>query len=161
MCAIMGNDDYCKVCPGKCKLAHHSRSPTKYVRCVVKKMQSSKDFKKRYQLTAEECSQEQLVTKLREEVATQYYEAFILVHRAQQVTTRLNTLAMKPKTFSGTECIDVLIQIEEDYKEPSYQKRVKCLQLIQSYARQLSDITSDQEYRERAWQNAQHLAGED
>ena len=158
-CAIM-EEDNCKVCPGKCKLAHHSRSPTKYVRCVVKKMQSSEDFKKRYQLTAEEYSQEQLVTKLREEVATQYYEAFLLVHHAQQVMTRLNTLALKPKTFSGTECIDVLIQIEEDYKEPSYQKRVGRLQLIQSYAKQLSDITSDQEYREIAWQKAQHLAGE-
>ena len=160
MCAIM-EEDNCKVCPGKCKLAHHSRSPAKYVRCVVKKMQSSEDFKKRHQLTAEEYSQEQLVTRLREEVATQYYEAFLLVHHAQQVMTRLNTLSLKPQTFSGTECIDVLIQIEEDYKEPSYQKRVGRLQFIQSYAKQLSDITSDQEYREIAWQKAQHLAGED
>lgn len=159
-CAIM-LEDKCRVCPGKCKRDDHTRNTIKYTRCIVRKIWSSEDLNMRFRQEAEPCNQEKVVDKQREAVAAQYYEAFLLVHRAQQTIARLNAIALKPKSISGTECIDVLVQIEEDHREPRYQERVKRLRLIQSEAEQISEFYDENEYYKRAQQKAQQLAKQD
>ena len=156
-CAVL-LEGKCEVCPGKCKRANHTRSTKIYTRCIVKKLRSSEDITTQCRHEAEMCSQDKLVAKQRDLVAVQYYEAFLLVHHAQQTIARLNALALKPKSISSTECIDVLIQIEEDRREPQYKERVNRLRLIQSEVGQLSEFCNEDEYYKRAQQKAQELA---
>ena len=155
-CAVL-LEGKCTVCPEKCKRANHTRSTKLYTRCIVKKLRSSEDITTQCGHKPEMCSQDKLVAKQIELVAAQYYEAFLLVHHAQQTIGRLNALALKPKSISGTECIDVLIQIEEDRREPQYKERVNRLRLIQSEVGQLSEFC-EEEYYKRAQQKAQELA---
>ena len=158
MKCIAFHNGACTVCPARCESADHTRRAVKFTRHIVQKKRNMVYLKSQYAQIEDDVNQEMMVAKCRKMVADQYNEAFFLVHDAQQTIAKLNALALKPKSSSGDECINVLIQLEESRKEPGYQNRVKRLLLIQREVEKLFDGDKT-EYQSKAKKAALQLAG--
>ena len=154
---------YCTICPEKCNISYHTRSAVKYEFCIVKDKRNSETLMRQYSMTPDEYANKTLVAKLRDMVAAQYSEMFCYIRDVQQITARLNELSLRPNTtISSHECIEMMIQMEEERKEWKFSQRVKRLQLIQSEAEPFFDTrVTKEEFCKKMRKRAQELSTHD
>ncbi|XP_047445292.1 uncharacterized protein LOC125010590 [Mugil cephalus] len=127
-CVAMGQDGYCKQCPGKCYWNVHFNQKYKWEYKEVKEKLTVKELKEKY-LKATEAKKpvQTLVDKLKDEYDRIQGEVVNLIKESARCLDRLKEIALKPNPLSTPEYIDMLIEGEKAEAKPGWKKRVESL----------------------------------
>ncbi len=124
-CSAMDSSGYCTECPNKCHWTSHKNIPCLYEYHTEKEARIKDDVKRRhdsarsnYEKENENIKQcEIILQELRDEVCS-------LIRKAHNITKKLEEIALKPDPLSDIECLDKLIETEQQEAMSGWEDRV-------------------------------------
>lgn len=127
-CLAIGKDGNCKVCPGKCVWTEHKNTPY-VIKCVIEKVTKTyAEMKDKYEKAiGQKVTHEKYIEDLTCCVDETFEEINHMMEEMNDCKSKLKKIALRPDPLSAVEHIDLLIQSEQEEKQPGYENRVKML----------------------------------
>ncbi|KAG9333609.1 hypothetical protein JZ751_010825 [Albula glossodonta] len=140
-CAVMDDHGYCVVCPKHCQHSVHFREKALWEYESVKVKKTTKELKDNFmKAMGEFMSTKQMLEKLEDEFHLIEDKLMNLIRMSSNCLQRLEEIALKPKSLSIVEYVEVLIRTEEDEKKPGFEERVISLNEMKKNAEILAKI---------------------
>lgn len=127
-CLAIGKDGNCKVCPAKCVWTEHKNTPY-VIKCVIEKVTKTyAEMKDKYEKAiGQKVTHEKYIEDLTCCVDETFEEINSMMEEMNGCKAKLKEIALRPDPLSAVEHIDLLIQSEQEEKQPGYENRVKML----------------------------------
>lgn len=127
-CWAMDKEGNCRICPEKCIWSEHknTRYIFKYVTEKVTKTYAG--MKERYEKAiGQTITHEKYIENLTFHVDDMFEEINSMINEMSRCITRLKEIELRPDPLSAVEHIDLMIQSEQEEKQPGHLNRVKML----------------------------------
>lgn len=127
-CWAMDKEGNCRICPEKCVWSEHKNTPY-VIKCVIEKVTKTyAEMKDRYEKAiGQTITHEKYIEDLTNCVEGMFEEINSMMNEMNRCKTRLKEIALRPDPLSAVEHIDLMIQAEQEEKQPGYLNRVKML----------------------------------
>lgn len=134
-CWAMDKEGNCRICPKKCVWRNHksTRYVIKFVTEKVTKTYS--EMKQKYEeAIRKRVTYEKYIEDMTYCVDNMFEEITSMIDEMNRCKTRLKEIALRPDPLSTVEHIDLMIQSEQEEKQPGYLNRVKMFQELKRMA---------------------------
>ena len=146
-CCAMDSNGYCGVCPDKCwwdchTNEHYFLENEDYIETITKKaLKKQFDESTKHMTFAEQAviSQTQKVTKLQSELVDDIAEV-------RSCIETLGKIALKSCVMEEDAYYELMIQSEEEQKQPNYKKRIEIIKDLREQAKQVR-ILQDKKFK--------------
>ncbi|XP_073786283.1 uncharacterized protein isoform X2 [Danio rerio] len=123
-CAVM-KDDNCIICPGNCHFSAHSKEKFMWKYETSKEKKTITELKENFiKAQGKFMNTKEMLGKLESECRAIKSKLKKLTKMSADCLKRLNEIALKPKSLSTDEYLDILIKTEEEQKKPGFEKRI-------------------------------------
>lgn len=134
-CSAMDSSGNCKVCDKKCEWSFHKNTPFIFKYVTINVTKTYADMKQRYEkAVGQTLTHENYIAKLTHDVEDLFDGIKTKMSKVNRCKARLKEIALSPHTLSEIEHIDLMIQSEENDKQPGYFNRVKMLKQVRKKA---------------------------
>ncbi|XP_067462996.1 uncharacterized protein [Thunnus thynnus] len=134
-CIVMGSDEYCTQCPGKCNWNVHFNQRYRWDYKEVKEKRTVKELKEKYIKAVEsKIPVQALIEKLKAENDCVQVEVVRLMERSVKCLNGLKEIALRPNPLSTPEYIDLLIEWEKYEAKLGWNRRVQSLKDMREIA---------------------------
>ncbi|XP_034770646.2 uncharacterized protein LOC117401647 [Acipenser ruthenus] len=140
-CAVMDDDGNCVICPGNCRYDSHLSEKAMWEYEPVKVKTTVSKLKENFvKATGEFMSTKEILTRLEDELSIIEDKLMQLIELSSSCLARLEEIALKPKTLSTSEYIDLLIRNEKEDKKPGFEDRIQNLETMKKNSDLLAKI---------------------
>lgn len=128
-CSAMDGNGQCTQCPDKCSWKIHSNTPYIFEYLSVKKKKTYGEKLKKYQdAEGKRLTHEQVVDKMKEELAELEECIEYFMTTVKDCNERLSEIALRPHPLSMTDHIDLMIKAEQLEQKPGSKQRIAMLE---------------------------------
>ncbi|XP_026063529.1 uncharacterized protein LOC113046776 [Carassius auratus] len=139
-CAVMEND-HCIICPGNCHYSFHSRENFMWTYETKVETKTIKELKENFmEAKGEFMDTKQMLETLEKDLCKIKDKLMNLIKLSTDCMKRLDEIALKPKSLSTAEYLEILIKTEKEEKRPGFEDRIVELEDIKKEALLLEKI---------------------
>lgn len=151
MCLAMDKEGKCRICPKKCAWLHHKSTQYVFEYVTGKVTKTYAEMKTRYnEAIIKIFIYEKFIKELINEVDSVFNVIKSSMNEINRCKTRLKEIALRPVPVFSINDIDLMIQSEEEEKQPGFFKRVIMLKKL----RRMALVGKDEEILVNDIQNA-------
>lgn len=149
-CAAMGDDGYCVICPGNCHFSEHSKENTMWTYETKIEKKTIKELMDNFMKAQETfLGSKQMLDALEDEFHVIEEKLMKLIKMSSECIRRLDEMALKPKSLSTAEYLEILIKTEEEEKKPGFEDRIIGLQKMKQESLILEKIARGESLLEK------------
>lgn len=135
MCLAMDKEGKCRICPKKCAWLHHKSTQYVFEHVTGNVTKTYVEMKTRYDETKIKVFiYEKFTKELINEVDSIFNAIKSSMNEINRCKTRLKEIALRPEPVFSIDDIDLMIQSEQEKKEPGFFKRVIMLKKLRRMA---------------------------
>ncbi|XP_056599267.1 uncharacterized protein LOC130417618 [Triplophysa dalaica] len=124
-CAVMNDEGYCVICPGNCHSSDHSKENTMWTYETITEKKTIKELMDNFMKAQENfMGSKQMLDALEGEFHVIEDKLMKLIKMSSECLRRLDEIALKSKSLSMTEYLEILIKTEEEEKKPGFENRI-------------------------------------
>lgn len=159
-CMAMDKEGNCRICPGKCVWTEHKNTPY-VIKCVIEKVTKTyAEMKDRYEKAiGQTVTHEKYIEDLTYCVENTFEEIKHMMDDMNRCKSRLKEIALRPDPLSAVEHIDLLIQSEQEEKQPGHENRVKMLKEFKKSAQLAEEVEKLGKNIQDARENTKSVTG--
>lgn len=130
-CAVMNDTGHCIICPGNCHYSAHLRERIMWTYETKKETKTIQELKENFiKAKGKFMNTKQMLGALEEEFSVIEDKLKQLIKMSSDCLKRLDEIALKPKSLSTSEYLEILIKTEKEEKHPGFEDRVVGLEKI-------------------------------
>lgn len=134
-CWAMDKEGNCRICPEKCIWSEHKTTSYIFKYVTEKVTKTDAEMKERYEeALGQTLTHEKYIEDLTFCVDDMFEEIHSMMNEMNRCITRLKEIALRPDPLSAVEHIDLMIQSEQEEKQPDHLNRVKMLKEFRKLA---------------------------
>ncbi|XP_073720506.1 uncharacterized protein [Misgurnus anguillicaudatus] len=134
-CAAMGNDGYCVMCPENCHYSKHLREKVMWSYETKTEKKTINELKENFmKAKGKFMDSRQMLDALEDEFKVIEDKLMKLIKLSSDCLRRLDEIALKPKSLSTAEYLNILIKTEEEEKKPGFEDRIIGLEKMKEEA---------------------------
>ncbi|XP_016117992.1 uncharacterized protein [Sinocyclocheilus grahami] len=130
-CAVMNDAGYCVVCPQACHHTAHVREKVMWTYEIKKEKKTIEELKENFmKAQGKFMDTKQTLDALEEEFSVFEDKLKQMIKMSSDCLRQLDKIALKPKSFSTAEYLEILIKTEKAEKHPGFEDRIVGLEKI-------------------------------
>ncbi|KAL0152537.1 hypothetical protein M9458_052260 [Cirrhinus mrigala] len=130
-CAVMNDAGHCVVCPQACHHTAHVKEKVMWTYETKKEKKTIKELKENFmKAKGKFMDTKQILDALEKEFSVIENKLKQLIKMSSDCLKQLDKIALKPKSFSAAEYIEILIKTEKEEKRTGYLDRIVGLEKI-------------------------------
>lgn len=159
-CWAMDKEGNCRICPEKCIWSAHKNTPFIFKYVTEKVTKTYAEMKERYEdAIGQTITHEKYIEDLTYCVDDMFGEINSMMNEMNRCKTRLKEIALRPDPLSAVEYIDLMIQSEQEEKQPGHLNRVKMLKEFRKMALVGQDVEDLSKNIQEARENTKTIIG--
>ncbi|KAI2667888.1 Stonustoxin subunit alpha [Labeo rohita] len=148
-CAVMEND-HCIICPENCHYSAHSRENFMWTYETKKETKTIKELKDNFMAAKGKfMDTKQMLDALENEFNVIEDKLMKLIKLSSDCLRRLDEIALKPKSLSTAEYLEILIKTEKEEKSPGFEDRIAGLEKMKQETLILEKIAKGESLLEK------------
>ncbi|KAL0201622.1 hypothetical protein M9458_004809, partial [Cirrhinus mrigala] len=148
-CAVMEND-HCIICPENCHYSAHSRENFMWTYETKKETKTIKELKDNFMAAKGKfMDTKQMLDALENELHGIEDKLMKLIKLSSDCLRRLDEIALKPKSLSTAEYLEILIKTEKEERSPGFEDRIVGLEKMKQETLILEKIAKGESLLEK------------
>lgn len=159
-CWAMDMEGNCKICPEKCIWSKHKQASYIFKYVTEKVTKTDAEMKKRYEVAlGQTITHEKYIEDLAYCVEDMFENMNSMMNEMNCCKKRLKEIALRPNPLSAVEHIDLMIQSEQEEKQPDHLNRVKMLKEFRKMTLVDQDVKDFSKNIQEARENIMTITG--
>ncbi|KAI7789383.1 hypothetical protein IRJ41_018493, partial [Triplophysa rosa] len=152
-CAVMNDNGYCVVCPENCHSSEHSKENTMWTYETKIEKKTIKELMDNFMKAQKKfLGSRQMLDALEDEFHVIEDKLMKLIKMSSECLRRLDEIALKPKSLSTAEYLEILIKTEEEEKKAGFEDRITGLKKMKKESLILEKIARGERLLEKEHQ---------